>query len=325
MHPDIEYLLSRKFSSDKLENAFGKLRQLGGYAYQSDVLHCIEGTKKMRIQRLMNWRVKNQRTGKELPTYEYTDEGPPCDVTIHAIDLCSTFFDLPSNDQLMSDQLQDLDKSALLYVSGYVAHSISKKMLKDPCNDCRAMLIDDFELHNTSQFFHYLQRGGLKCPSEWSYELMKTGVALTKSLVSHEILKKSFMAHGVNQKKVLTHLLFLALEHLGFDLQVCCENCGRSVRSIVELFASPMFNCILMNWAKNKTFLWSKEYQEKIIANKVVADARQKRKAEALSQLSQSEQNSRATTSTQAKKLFRVDEGVVNLHHKGRIFGPPTL
>lgn len=65
-YPQIDYILSAKFQSDVLEQAFGTLRRFSGNCYKLSMVQVEENLKKMRIRSILS---HCKRTGTELSEY----------------------------------------------------------------------------------------------------------------------------------------------------------------------------------------------------------------------------------------------------------------
>ena len=110
-------------------------------------------------------------------------------------------------DECVDDTVEDRDLASLVFIAGYVAHKLLKKM---PCQLCQLEFCTDKELlcefgDGLVESFRYigiLNRGGLKWPTQFLTDIVVNVFVLFNRLISASYEQKFLTLF--NQKQVLT-------------------------------------------------------------------------------------------------------------------------
>ena len=187
---DYNYILLAKFQTDQLEKRFGLYRSTSGCNYNVSVTQILESEKKIKVMNLL--KVRGDKSSNFVIKYLRCTDNVPDE-----LEDCSRF-----NSVFNSVSLADIhenDVNILIYISGYVAFSTSKKI---DCNSCRCRIYSDRTLEcdipqNLSQYLELLDRGGLKWPTTFMFNLCaSTYLIFQKNLQS---LREHFLE--MNDKK----------------------------------------------------------------------------------------------------------------------------
>lgn len=241
---NIKYFLTGKFQTDNLEERFGKYRLLAGTSYHVTYTEVLESEKKLRLRKLFKLQQHDDQFSiaelKELSKVDVNDAD-----TGETID-CSEFLPIFETDYLAS---VESDNSANIYVAGYAAHSVSKKI---KCTLCKQVVVKEKGAAINDPYFDYLQRGGLSVPEDQIMYILYHMISLFQYIVRDSVYKTLFLKK-VNNKQVLINLTFLSIsnEICDIDLSKICE-CGLSNEKIYKKIGSPLANVVINNFIKNQ-------------------------------------------------------------------------
>jgi hypothetical protein len=177
---------------------FSRYRQLSGANYNVSVTQILESEKKIKILELL--KISSGKDQKfVLNNLNF------CEEKFEFIDFFNDiepFFDI--NQYINTFLLEKQELLVLVYISGYVANTISKKS----CCKCRSLLHNDNNLNvDINENFDYLNiinRGGLKKPTEFLINICSTMYKVFKIVLLH--FEEIFLSTG-NHKKVLVNLI----------------------------------------------------------------------------------------------------------------------
>lgn len=206
-HHSFPYVLPGRLVSDWIEQRFGRYRQFHGGNYYISVRQIFQAEKKIRVSTLLAFH------GKKLKDLQSLEK------------LCSTEFCNPllalslSSIDNMEASLSSSDRNLCSYLGGYVSNSLTRQL---KCIDCKSLLSTDNYLDLVAEdeaedraLIQIRDRGGLKCPSQFVFFLMK---------VSYFVFGKL-----QNNNRLTTELLYS-----GRAVQCIVELCQDSIRSCSE-------------------------------------------------------------------------------------------
>ena len=234
-----EYVLMGKFQTDKLENRFGLYRRMSGCNYNVSVAQVLESEKKLKIMNILKLSSANSthKISHIFDSLTEPDEHTP-----------SKFDSFPGLlDDIMHLDVSNNDISILVYISGYVAFSVGKRLKCINCS-CRLTTEQDLDVEidpNSTQYLMLINRGGLKWPSQFTLTL-----CTNTFLIFQQILAKfegTFLLSG-NQRATLLNLS-LAYNSDSLYQEIC--SCNRTMENIRTQCIRTMSNILLNNYSKN--------------------------------------------------------------------------
>lgn len=237
---NFNYVLLGKFQTDNLERRFGLYRRMSGCNYHISVTQVLESEKKLKIMNLLRVRGANS------------------DVSIHSIfqhsELNETH-EFPNTDQFVSTYedidsncIEENDRNVLIYISGYVAHSVKRRTRCEACSlhlSVNKILLMDIPPQCTD-YVNLLDRGGLQWPTDFVANVCFNTFLIFQNLIKdHE---REFRQLS-NQKNTLAKLS-LDFNH-GLYVDVNCCSCRRTLFSLMSLCVQSMANILLNNYTKS--------------------------------------------------------------------------
>ena len=147
--------------------------------------------------------------------------------------------------------------NVLIYIAGYVARSVSKRVHCQYCA-CHLCLENDLNVElQSSEYFNLLDRGGLKWPTNFVMTSCVNTYCIFEQLISK--FEQSFCNHS-RQKMLLTKLSLQFFSPL-FENEEC--SCGKSLHLLLNISIQVMCNILLNNYAKNKNDIISQGVNER--------------------------------------------------------------
>lgn len=256
--PLVDYILLGKFTTDQLEEIFGKLRQLSGGKYRISTVEAAENMKKLRDRHWM----RTQLLKGGLPE--------PVDLPMKTpFEICEEILN-PFKIVLTRDFTPNVHAASdhdIMYVAGFSARRCYKRLtaVRRSCSTCWALLIDDKGGLSSSEYFNKQQRGGLIIPSDFSEKLTRIMIAILVDIDSDDQLKPLFIASEINQRALLMRLLMDALRYYAeddfdaIDLDLKCSNCEVLLSEVVHKFSIPLSNVLLNAFARRANDIFEKE------------------------------------------------------------------
>lgn len=241
------YVLLGKFQTDHLEFRFSQYRQLCGSNYHVSVQQILEGEKKLKLVSVLKLVSASQGT-LSIKSFTAPLTEAAADQNM-AADHTQQFEGL-SGDAVESVQVTDEQQKALVFVAGYAASKVVKKI---QCPECQGQLClnKQLQVEVTNDCYTYLSaldRGGLTWPSDQAVDILTTVYKMFQLLIGSKETEEKFLQCG-NQRKVLTDLAVRKLAEL--QLNNKCESCGTVVFELVRQCVKPAVNILLNNYSKN--------------------------------------------------------------------------
>ncbi|KAH9363538.1 hypothetical protein HPB48_005929 [Haemaphysalis longicornis] len=236
-----KYVLLGKFQTDALDDHFGRYRQLAGAQYHISVRQLYECEKKLRLQKLLIFPREEAECGD-------TNE-----------DLLACNFSVSVTDDDITSGHSDMD--AIVYIAGYAAHSVSKKL---SCSTCFSTLVfenREIEVKNTAMIAN-LTRGGLKFPQPWTVHMVLMTKLVAEKLSFGENVN-DFLSCS-NQRGVVTSQTISLLEEPDVEM---CEN-GHTAQTLMGLVVRVATNNVLNNFCKLRNDIIQDNAQKKAAARK---------------------------------------------------------
>ena len=233
-----------KFQTDQLENRFGIYRRMSGCNYNVSVTQILESEKKLKIMNLLKVQSSDSKTCKIsnlLDTAPDTAEGN------ELVDIKEKFPSL--FEQVSESEIGDHDASVLMYISGYVAFSVGKRLQCSfrMCRLSRASELDWEMSEDVSEYLTVVDRGGLKWPTDFTVNLCTNTYLLFRGMVSQH--EKEFL-ECENQRATLMSCAY-AFSARNHDEDETCS-CSRSLGSVMKLCLRSFSNIFLNNFSKVK-------------------------------------------------------------------------
>lgn len=234
-HFTITYVLPGKFQTDKLEERFGQYRRLSGTNYHVSVRQILESEKKIRIKRIFKLIDEKQLILKEAI-------GTADNVSKNRVDV-SDYLSILETDYL---DITQIDEATHIYICGYAAHSLYKKVC---CSLCLEIFISSKGDKIDVSYFDLLQRGGLTVPSDYVLSSFYHMCAIFQYILNSN-LEEIFLKCS-NQKAVLVTLARTSLEahNVFYNVDKFCK-CGNEISILFHKLQSTFANILLNNYTK---------------------------------------------------------------------------
>jgi hypothetical protein len=212
--------------------------------------------KKIRIRQILKVVKENKCSLKEIAQDAECDNNNNCDIT--------EFYSVLGTNYL---ETCIVDEATTLYVCGYASNSVYKKI---DCTFCQCSIREAKGDEVGCPYFDSLQRGGLSLPTEFVITIFFHMNAIFLTINNDAVLNSLFLMK-TKQTKILRQLTNVSLENNNFFglFNIDCV-CGKSTKSLAELFYPIFSNILLNNYTKIRNdFSRSKEVQSKGIKRKI--------------------------------------------------------
>ena len=162
-------------------------------------------------------------------------------------------FDIEANfpdlfDNIDANDLTSNDASVLVYVSGYIAFSVGKRIKCEQCS-LHLCIKKDIDLEDPEKVYEYVRiidRGGLKWPTDFLLTLCTNTFLIFKKLISlHEKKFIKFDSH----REILMKCA-LEFNSINFEDEEC--PCKRPLSKVMKFCLWSMSNILLNNYVKNR-------------------------------------------------------------------------
>jgi hypothetical protein len=235
------YVLTGNFQSDPIESRFGWYRQLSGGNYFISVRQILENEKKIRILSLLKF---TQINISEFP-FEEEITSSKCEENIE--ELYSDVSELP-----ILFNLDVTDMNAIVYVAGYISHSICNRMKCENCShllkhrECLPHPAFPEDVHNFSTFANMIDRGGLTRPSDFVFCVSNVCFSC------FEHLKQCFLERFLTFTNCRQVFVQVVLRKITDDdslsqLLLLESPCNHSVTFLIKCVVFQFFNCMAKN------------------------------------------------------------------------------
>ena len=237
----LKYILLGKFQTDKLESRFGVYRQMSGGNYNVSVEQVLESENKLKIVNLLSLKSSHSNVLHitDMNTSSVEDE----ESSVTSLDLFDGI-----HDEVTDHELSHTDEKVMIYISGYVGHTMQKKCT---CSLCRAKICSknvlDVEISEENcQYTKHLNRGGLKWPTEFTLDIC------TNTYKIFHVLMSTYEKEFLNLANHRTVLMTLSINYLQdrLDFHETCI-CGTSNKQLIERAVRSVANILLNNYTKN--------------------------------------------------------------------------
>lgn len=135
-----------------------------------------------------------------------------------------------------------------MYVCGYAAHAVSRKL---NCNICISLVCHGKGEKADNEYFDHLQRGGLSIPTDNMQYLFFHMCSIFEAIINNNKYESRFKT-SQKQKHIL---MKLTTESIRFDFWFndfnCVCICGQNCCAILNMVLSIYANIILNNYVKN--------------------------------------------------------------------------
>jgi len=240
-HCNFSYVLLGKFQTDPLESRFGRYRQMSGSNYNVSVDQVLEREKKLKVLNLISLSSKYGHIKiSDLKCQPADDESDTL-----SIEGISNEFSIVL-DKTFEYELSDHEVDVMTFISGYVCHSVSKKLKCTMCSDriCQhsQLIIDELSCSN---YLSILSRGGLKYPTEFTLSIYITVFKIFQCILNE--YEDQFIRCNDPRKIIMElSLTFLQVE----EEDELCPSCKTSTRAIYIMCSRIMSNILLNNYTK---------------------------------------------------------------------------
>lgn len=261
----MNFILTAKFQTDKLESRFGQYRQLAGSTYNISVRQIFECERKIRMMSVLqkNLPINNQKVViRELSTeWEEMEQVSQVKDKQKFSEMTVTEDDVKKCEELLP---------VIVYLAGYCCYAVCKK---NKCDHCKHLITCDTDTNDLPDIHSYLQgvsRGSLMHPDP-----IITRIVMYNYVVINKMSQDPNFHKITNHRSVATTVThnILADHDALLPLDSCKE--GHSAEKIEKIVIWASSNSLLNNYC-------SKE--NNVLAEKKVANQGKKRKLETLTQ-----------------------------------------
>lgn len=142
----------------------------------------------------------------------------------------------------------DVDQYAKVYICGYAAHTVCKKIRCDLCKSFVRKAKGEFLPNN--EYFNELQRGGLSIPQENLEYIFQNMCSIFETIINSS--KCSTFLTSENQKDILVILTHHSVQEYDWfsDFNYVCQ-CGQNLIVVFDMLCSIFSNILLNNYVKN--------------------------------------------------------------------------
>ncbi|KAJ4446704.1 hypothetical protein ANN_13401 [Periplaneta americana] len=246
-----KYVLLGKFQTDKLEGRFGQYRQMSGGNYNVSAEQVLESERKLKLCTVL--RMKSASLG-ELSITPFVSACS--DMNTRAVqtvpDSVLNKFD-GALEHLHTVEIDRSTQEILICIGGYVAHSVLNSLGSntEKCVSCVSTLSTarDLIIENNTKFSYFdaLNRGGLKCPSDFVVSLCTLVYKLFNILLS-ETFENDFLQLNC-QRKLVINLTMAVFELNTTDFDVMCK-CEMTLRKLAVKCTKVLANIFINNYCK---------------------------------------------------------------------------
>lgn len=225
---DFKYAITGYLQSDAIESRFGQYRQMSGGNFFVSVTQVLESEKKIKLVSLL------KHSGIALSTIVESNE----------IDVNSA---PPLNlDFVPECDISESEQEIVFYVSGYCANKIRKNV---SCSRCLSFVLSETNLPLVDQptnFFKIVNRGGLKCPADDTYEVCCTSYRIFC------MIKESQFDSFLRLPSPRDTFVSTVLQYL-HEKCVCAFTCANNhdVNTIWQKIIVSFFNCLIRNFLRS--------------------------------------------------------------------------
>lgn len=242
---NFHYVLLGKFQTDDLEARFGQYRQMSGACYNISVKQVLESERKLKTLSVIT---AHSASHAEIPIKDFL----VCEEVSSSVCCNSVVEELVKFEGLHSEVenvcISENDLLGLVYIGGYISHSVLKKC--SCCECCDLLLSNDsipseILLRQTNLYFNVIDRGSLRYPSDFIINILVASFKVFNVVISERY--ESMFLRCTSQKYILTKLITESLENVSTQW---CNTCGASSKVLMDKCISVFSNVLLNNYSK---------------------------------------------------------------------------
>jgi hypothetical protein len=247
-----DVVLLGHLQSDPIESRFGWLRQMSGANYYISTKQVMDNDRKIRAVSLLKF------SGISLTEIDAAIQSGNSSTTNGSADDDHTADDIA--EQLTFEHIPETsDLNIIYYVAGYIARSVCRSTR---CDNCREALCKEVEAellecneplpYTVSTFFESVNRGGLKKPTDFTFQLTSHCWTVHEEIRCNEQLMGTFLSASC-QRTLFCQIMDRATCHhsvvnWGLNNYYCTD--GHDLTTfVVHIF----FNCVAKNLVKSMT------------------------------------------------------------------------
>jgi hypothetical protein len=240
----LSYVLLGKFQTDPLERKFSQYRQMSGGNYNISVSQVLESDKKLKIVNYLKTNSSIKRIN--IKSLEISLDEEDFIENYNKKTYISSYITQYKNLCNDIDTNLDENKDTLIYIAGYVAYTVNKKL---NCTLCKSRTnINknvDFDENNLSEYVKCLDRGGLKYPSDFVLNICNITFKIFEKILEH---KENEFIKIHNQKQIIMQISMELIGNSENFEEIC--PCSNSLERITKLCVISMTNILLNNYSK---------------------------------------------------------------------------
>ena len=229
------YVLLGNVQSDVIEKRFGRYRQMSGSNYFISVRQLMESEKKLKIYNCLS---SCNMSVSDLDFFRQTDDDFPKEVVLKD-EMASMLNEVMSEPDHI--HLEDNELNILMYVSGYIICSLSKRAIPLCCMNIFSIgsELPEIDYEQESQFLNMCNRGGLQRPSNHFFQFCCNFYRFYCTLKSRESSLSLLLSHHKPAHVLCS--FFCA------DIRCECEE-GHDVRPVFLAASRSLFNIFAKNF-----------------------------------------------------------------------------
>ena len=152
---------------------------------------------------------------------------------------------MPAIHDATNCKISQNETSVFIFIGGYVAHSVSKRLKFFMCSNYLSTN-DDLEICSSSSsiYLFIINRGGLKKLSNFTYTICAVSYQIFTSFLNN--YEEQFVNRVQEHRNILMELI---LRTLDFDCEIC-PKCEIPTLAIVNMCYRTIINILLNNYSK---------------------------------------------------------------------------
>lgn len=251
-HPEVDYLLLGKLSSDPIEDCFGKLRWFAGNSYRISVTQALESLKKMRMRTTLSWLINDPSLELVKPDLANSS------LTEEAWDSLQEVL----NDDKYINESPSIPTSAVVHIAGFCAAKCYIRLGDKCCSACYHLFADSKggliqgDVYQNLRQLGVKENQGLTIPSELGINVAHQMSSIIQAINQNVNYKAVFNQTGVHQQKVLWMFADSVLRSTEADPEKICNTCNMKQVEVLQWFIRPLCNTLLVAYknAQNDEF-----------------------------------------------------------------------
>ncbi len=260
----MNYFLTGKCQSDKIEGRFGQMRQMSGGNLYASVRQFLESDRTLRIKNLAALELSMSKISDIFNDSKRENEDKIKEIATELV----LSFDCENSIET-NPEIPDSDKNIIFYVAGYCARTLSRRT---KCILCKELLLAEENvdginvieencsdetregIEKNKEYISLVSRGGLVYPSELTFSASVLVWSFYQAIKSQPEKFNLLHSPNVSAQKVFENAFLKYLDsfeetRLSFILKTC--DAGHSFSLNLHLLTKKLFNVFSKNFVSN--------------------------------------------------------------------------